>query len=73
FLSNPDYYSPAISGNDPVLAVDQRQFVAGKRKHGLFYDKRVFLFASEETLARFYQDPLRYAEGIRNVGLAGGR
>jgi hypothetical protein len=47
--------------------------VAGKRRHGLFYDKRVFLFASEETLARFYQDPLRYAEGIRNVGLAGGQ
>ncbi|NIL96160.1 MAG: thioredoxin fold domain-containing protein [Planctomycetales bacterium] len=73
FLSNPDYYSPVISGNDPVLAVDQRQVVAGKRQHGLFYDKRVFLFASEETLARFYQDPLRYAEGIRNVGLASGR
>ncbi|NIP86496.1 MAG: hypothetical protein GTO03_13385, partial [Planctomycetales bacterium] len=73
FLANPDYYSPAISGHDPVLAVDQRQLVAGKRQHGLFYDKRVFLFANEQTLARFYQDPLRYAEGIRQVGPAAGK
>ena len=33
----------------------------------------VFLFNSEASLARFYQDPLRYAEGVKNVELAGGR
>ncbi|MGB6045007.1 MAG: thioredoxin family protein [Pirellulales bacterium] len=60
FLANPDFYSPALAGNDPVLAIDQKEFVPGNRKHGLFYEKRVFLFSSEETLARFYENPSRY-------------
>ena len=29
FLANPDAYSPVIEGNDPVLALDNRQLVPG--------------------------------------------
>ncbi len=64
FLANPDAYSPVIEGNDPVLALDNRQLVPGSRALGVFYEKRVYLFSSEETLRRFEQNPKRYAAEI---------
>jgi protein disulfide-isomerase len=67
FLSNPDKYSPALSGNDPVLAADQGQAVAGRREHGWFFDGGVYLFANEQTLKRFAQDPDSYAARVRQL------
>jgi YHS domain-containing protein/thiol-disulfide isomerase/thioredoxin len=64
FLANPDAYSPVIEGNDPVLALDNRQLVPGSRMLGVFFEKRVYLFSSEETLRRFEQNPKRYAAEI---------
>jgi protein disulfide-isomerase len=64
FLAAPDFYAPVISGNDPVLAMDSGQAVPGKRTHGVFYDNRIFLFADETTLQRFYQNPNRYAAEV---------
>lgn len=60
FLANPDYYSPVLSGYDPVVATDQHSFVLGHRKHGVFYKNRIYLFANEENLSRFYQAPSRF-------------
>ena len=66
FLANPDYYSPVISGYDPVVAAESHAFVLGHRKHGVFYKNRVYLFANEENLKRFYQSPDRFqAASIR--------
>lgn len=65
FLANPDYYGPAMSGVDPVLALEARQIVPGLRKHGLFYNNRVYLFSNEATLAQFSRTPARYADGVR--------
>ena len=67
FLAEPDRFSPALSGNDPVQAIDQGAFVPGQRAHGLFFDKRVYLFSSESSIAAFYRDPGRYAEGVRQA------
>lgn len=64
FMSNPDFYSPVLSGNDPVLALEDYQTVPGKRQHGVYYNHRVYLFSSEETLARFYRSPDRYAKVV---------
>jgi YHS domain-containing protein len=64
FLANPDAYSPVIEGNDPVLALDNRQLVPGTRMLGVFFEKRVYLFSCEETLHRFEQNPKRYAAEI---------
>jgi YHS domain-containing protein/thiol-disulfide isomerase/thioredoxin len=64
FLANPDAYSPVIEGNDPVLALDNRQLVPGSRMLGVFFEKRVYLFSCEETLRRFEQNPKRYAAEI---------
>lgn len=67
FLANPDLYSPAMAGNDPVLALEQQQQVAGHRRHGVYYRDRIYLFSNEASLARFSQNPEHYAEGVRQA------
>ena len=64
FLESPDTYAPVMSGNDPVLALDNAQSVPGKREHGVFFENRVYLFSQEASLARFYQNPGRYAAEV---------
>ena len=64
FLEAPDAFAPVISGHDPVLAMDNGQAVPGKREHGVFYENRVYLFADEASLQRFYQNPGRYAAEV---------
>ena len=60
FRSAPDVFSPVLSGIDPVLALDQQQAVRGKRAHGLQYEGRIYLFASEATLQVFEANPEGY-------------
>jgi thiol-disulfide isomerase/thioredoxin/YHS domain-containing protein len=70
FLSDPDRYSPALSGNDPVLAFDQGQLQPGTRQFGTFYGDRIYLFASAETLGKFTQSTevaRRYADEVRQA------
>lgn len=71
FLANPDYFAPAISGLDPVLAFDHGQRVSGHRNHGLTLgsgaNRRVYLFASEQTLAQFCNDKVRYESAVRTA------
>lgn len=64
FLANPDRYSPALAGNDPVIRVEYHQDVPGKREHGAFYNDRIYLFTSEDTFQRFDRDPARYTAEI---------
>jgi protein disulfide-isomerase len=67
FLANPDFYSPALAGIDPVLAIDHRQSVPGLREHSLDYDGQFYLFSSEATLQQFTSSPERYASGVRQA------
>lgn len=64
FWKNPDRYSVAAGGEDPVAAIDQGLRVAGKREFGMFYGHRIFLFSSEEAYQRFEKNPSRYAAPI---------
>ena len=64
FLANPDYYSPVLSGYDPVVALREGRYVPGYRSHGAFYHGRVFLFASEANLAEFYRSPGEVAQAM---------
>ena len=73
FLANPDAYSPILSGNDPIAFVEQGQVVSGKRTHGIFYGKQVYLFASEQNLQKFWQSPQRYATIVFDTMQRGGR
>jgi YHS domain-containing protein/thiol-disulfide isomerase/thioredoxin len=67
FLADPDRYSPAMAGVDPVLALEQGQRVPGQRRHGVYYRDHIYLFSSEATLARFSQAPQHFAEGVRQA------
>jgi protein disulfide-isomerase len=64
FLASPDAFSPVISGNDPVLALDQRQAVPGTRKWGVFLGGRIYLFSSEASMLQFEKNPNRYAAEV---------
>ncbi len=64
FYSAPDRYAPALAGNDVVLAVDQAVSAMGTREIGARYEDRIYLFTSEESYQRFYQDPERYAGAV---------
>lgn len=70
FLTAPEDYAPALSGSDPVLAVDQRQSVAGSRQYAVEYKGRFYFFASEETLSRFWTNADGYATGAERVAAA---
>jgi YHS domain-containing protein len=68
FLDDPDRYTPILSGLDPVLLFDETQEVPGRTDHCVVYDGRVFVFASRTSVARFRQNPRRYAEAARQLG-----
>ena len=60
FLQNPDKYAPILSGYDPVQYVDQGTVADGRRKHGLYYGEKYFLFSTETSLEQFQRNPQRY-------------
>jgi len=60
FLAAPDRYAPALSGDDPVVVVDQRRSTPGRRAYGVTYQSRMYLFSSPETRAQFAANPDRY-------------
>jgi YHS domain-containing protein len=61
FVANPERYVPALSGLDPVASVDEGRPVAGQTDHCVVYDGRLYMFSTPGNLARFRQDPKRYA------------
>jgi thiol-disulfide isomerase/thioredoxin/YHS domain-containing protein len=74
FWADPDRYSPALSGMDPVLAIDHGQQVPGKREHSIDYQNLFYMFASEATLQQFTSTPERYAVAVRQaMGIHRGR
>lgn len=61
FQTNPERYAPVLNGLDPVAYFDQGHSVEGKTEHCVVYDGRLYMFSSIQSLARFRQDPQRYA------------
>jgi YHS domain-containing protein len=61
FLADPDRYAPALSGDDPVVALNAERSISGRREFGIIYQSRIYLFASPESRAAFSADPDRYA------------
>jgi len=68
FLERPWIYAPAFGGDDPVLLVDQRRNIPGKREHGLYFKGRIYLFSEEGTLQHFLRDPRPYIEPEPHTG-----
>ena len=67
FLAEPDRYSPALSGCDPVQFAHSGNLVEGKRSYGLTYRNQIFLFSSKEAIDQFERSPQHYAETIRQA------
>ncbi|MGI9456937.1 MAG: thioredoxin family protein [Aeoliella sp.] len=67
FLKNPDGYSPALSGADAVLAIDQNQVEPGERQFAVEYQGQFYLFTSEETLRQFWANAEKYSTGVRQA------
>lgn len=65
FLTTPDRYAPALSGDDPVLAFDSGTAEPGRRAYGVTYQSRMYLFASPDTRAAFAADPARYTTRVQ--------
>lgn len=65
FLADPDRYSPALSGDDPVLAFETGKSTPGQRRFGVTYQQRVYLFATPETRSTFAANPDRYTARIQ--------
>lgn len=65
FDADPDRYSPALSGNDAVVAIERGQMVPGRRQHGAWFEKQVFLFSSETNFQKFDADPYRYVSALQ--------
>lgn len=64
FLASPDRYAPALSGDDPVLALESGRSEPGRRAYGVTYQSRMYLFATPETRAAFSADPGRYTARV---------
>lgn len=64
FLENPDRYSPAISGQDVVMALDYGQEIDGKRALGVTYQNRIYLFSNDASRQAFERNPKRYATEV---------
>jgi YHS domain-containing protein len=62
FREQPDLYMPAFLGNDVVIAKEEGRIAKGKRRHGVFYRNRIFLFASEDSIRKFNKVPLEYLQ-----------
>ncbi len=70
FWQNPEGYAPVLSGYDVVVYLEQGHLVSGKRRFGVFYQGRIYLFANEHTLRKFELQPERYApEVLRRVAM----
>ncbi|MDR3232553.1 MAG: DUF255 domain-containing protein [Planctomycetaceae bacterium] len=75
FGKEPLRFIPAAGGEDIVLVVDRNKHVNGSRKFGAWFQNRVFLFSSQETLDAFAARPEYYAEiaakyeAVRQVSL----
>lgn len=64
FLANPDRYAPALSGDDPVLAMESGTSTPGQRRYGVTYQSRMYLFATPENRATFAANPARYSSAV---------
>ncbi|WP_347245735.1 hypothetical protein [Thermogutta sp.] len=62
FQTNPERYAPVLDGKDPVVFFDQGVRVDGKIEHCVVYDGRLYMFSGIQSLARFRQNPQRYAQ-----------
>lgn len=65
--TSADTFAPALSGIDPVAAIDQREMKLGLQKYGVEYAGMFYLFSSEDNLRKFWSNADRYASGVQQA------
>jgi YHS domain-containing protein len=67
FLINPGAYGPAIAGIDAIELAESGRATRGNRLFGVNHGGRVYLFASEQNLARFAQTPDQFLTAMQSA------
>ena len=62
FSKDPAKYAPVAMGEDIVQMVNRNKKIAGQRKFGAWFQDRVYLFSSQESLDAFAAKPEFFAE-----------
>jgi len=73
FLADPDRYSPMLSGYDPVRYIERGEKVPGLRKHGMWFNGKMYLFADELSLDRFWGSPEYFSQKSHESMMSAGR
>ena len=71
FKSNPDRFSPLLSGYDPVIFHEQGKLMDGLEENGVFMGKgekqHIVLFENQQTRAKFQANPTLYLDTVRQA------
>jgi thiol-disulfide isomerase/thioredoxin/YHS domain-containing protein len=62
FSKEPAKYAPAAMGEDIVQMVNRNKKIVGQRKFGAWFQDRVYLFSTQESLDAFAAKPEFYSE-----------
>jgi protein disulfide-isomerase len=73
FLADPDRFSPMLSGYDVVRYIERGDAVPGERRHGMWYQGKMYLFADESSLGQFNRSPDGYMRRTIEIMMASGR
>ncbi|MBR0192281.1 MAG: hypothetical protein IJQ31_09475 [Thermoguttaceae bacterium] len=66
FLADPDAYTPVMDGADPVLFTETGMKTPGNADHCVVFEGKLFMFANEENLNKFFTNSALYLKGIQN-------
>jgi len=67
FLSDPDRYTPVLTGYDPIRFLKTGELVDGSPQFALTYRREVYLFVDEDSLKTFFEKPAEYSAEIREA------
>lgn len=67
FWAAPDNYAPVLDGDDVVQYLKNGQRTTGQRQYGVFFQDRVYLFASPQTRDAFEENPDRFAATLQQA------
>lgn len=65
FLANPDAYTPVLDGADPVLFAETGVKNPGSADNCVVFEGKLFMFANEENLNKFFANSAAYTNAIR--------
>ena len=67
FMANPEKFTPACRGFDPMLKLQQNRYVDGKVDYCLVYGKKLYVFSSPDTMKQFREHAKQYARQVAEM------